>query len=88
MTAGHSADRGTQYLPSILATLVVALAPHILRLPPWMTIWVLVFWGYAWGIARRGWLTPSEKVRRVGFNPNGFNNGVRLGIDDAEVIAG
>lgn len=58
-------DRGTQYLPYILLALVAALAPHVFRLPPWIPVWVLGFWGYAWGIARRGWLTPGTKTRQI-----------------------
>lgn len=65
MIANRHPDRGTQYLPYILAALVVALAPHVLRMPLWIFAWVLGFWGYAWGIATRGWLTPGAKTRQV-----------------------
>lgn len=65
MTATQSAERGTQYLPYILAALIVALTPHILRLPLWIIAWVLGFWGYALGIARRGWLTPTGRIRQM-----------------------
>ncbi len=65
MIADRQPDRGTQYLPYILAALVVALAPHTVRLPLWIPAWVLGFWGYAWGIARRGWLTPGVKTIQI-----------------------
>ena len=65
MTANHSGDRGTQYLSYILTALVVALVPHMFRLPLWIIAWVLGFWSYAWGIARRGWLTPAGRTRQI-----------------------
>ena len=68
-------DRGTRYLPYILIALVVALAPHVLRLPVWILAWDLIFWGYAWGIARRGWLTPGTKTRQL-FTLCGFIGGL------------
>ena len=75
MIAARHPDRGTQYLPYILGALVVALAPHVLRLPVWILAWVLGFWGYAWGIAKRGWLTPGVKTRQV-LTLCGFAGGV------------
>lgn len=83
-----SPDRGTQSLPYILAALVVALAPHVFRLPLWILAWVLGFWGYAWGIARRGWLVPGTKTRQVltlagltvGLATYGFSFGLDAGV--------
>ena len=68
-------DRGTQYLPYMLLALIVALAPHVLRLPMWILAWDLFFWGYAWGIARLGWLTPGPKTRQL-FTFCGFIGGL------------
>ena len=83
-----SPDRGTQYLSYILTALVVALAPHVLRLPLWILAWDLVFWGYAWGIARRGWLMPAARTRQVmtlaglmvGLATYGFSFGLDAGV--------
>ena len=92
----HSPDRGTQHLPYILTALVVALAPHVLRLPLWILAWVLGFWGYAWGIARRGWLVPTAKTRQmmtlaglvVGLATYGFSFGLDAGVGLLALMVG
>ena len=92
----HSPDRGTQYLPYILTALVVALAPHVLRLPPWILAWVLGFWGYAWGIARRGWLMPGTRTRQmmtlagliIGLATYGFSFGLDAGVGLLALMVG
>ncbi len=75
MSGKQSLDRGTQYLPYILASLAVALVPHVLRLPFWIVAWVFGFWGYAWGISKRGWLTPGDRPRQI-LTLCGFAGGV------------
>lgn len=92
----HAPDRGTQYLPYILAALVVALAPHVLRLPLWILAWVLGFWGYAWGIARQGWLEPGPKTRQtmtlaglvIGLATYGFSFGLDAGVGLLALMVG
>jgi len=92
----HAPDRGTQYLPYILTALVVALAPHVLRLPLWILVWVLGFWGYAWGIAQRGWLVPGTNTRQmmtlagliVGLATYGFSFGLDAGVGLLALMVG
>lgn len=47
-------------LPPLLGALLVAGMPHFFRLPPWITAWCLLLWGYALAGARRSWIRPGR----------------------------
>ncbi|RJP46368.1 MAG: DUF3488 domain-containing protein [Desulfobacteraceae bacterium] len=49
----------------ILAALVVAIFPHIGRLPPWIIFWCVVMWGYILLSFRFNWPRPGKNLRRV-----------------------
>ena len=58
------ADKG-RYTAPLLAALVIALAPQVIRLPLWITAWCLALWGYALISVKRQWSPPGGSVRRV-----------------------
>ncbi len=47
-------------IPSIIAALIVAMAPHIGRLPPWIVIWCASMWGYMLLSVRFRWPRPNR----------------------------
>lgn len=49
----------------ILAALVVAIFPHIGRLPPWIIFWCVIMWGYILLSFRFNWPRPGKNLRRV-----------------------
>ena len=51
-------------LPILLA-LVVAILPHIVRLPPWIILWCGVMWGYLVLSFRFRWKRPGKTLRRI-----------------------
>ncbi|GAB7079289.1 transglutaminase TgpA family protein [Megalodesulfovibrio paquesii] len=52
-------------LEAVVAFLALALAPHALRLPPWITGLCLAAWGYALATPRRGWRLPGRRLLQV-----------------------
>ena len=48
-------------LPIIIA-LVVAIAPHVPGLPPWMVFWCLGFWGYFFMAMKKHWPLPGRWI--------------------------
>lgn len=51
--------------PVVLAALGLAYAPHILRLPIWVTGFIALAWSYAWGMHLRGWPVPPRLIRAL-----------------------
>lgn len=47
----------------ILIALIVAIFPHIGRLPLWITLWCVVMWGYMLLSFRFKWSWPGKKIR-------------------------
>ncbi|MCG8566730.1 MAG: transglutaminaseTgpA domain-containing protein, partial [Desulfobacterales bacterium] len=56
-------DRPRHIIPIIFA-LVVAIAPHVPDLPPWITLWCLVMWGYMLLHLKTGWPLPGPWLCR------------------------
>ncbi len=56
--------RTNTYLPIVFA-LVVAIFPHITRLPLWITLWCAGMWGYLLLAVRYRWPLPGKNPRRV-----------------------
>ena len=52
-------------IPAILVALVFAVIPYWLRLPIWITVWCLFFWGYASQITYRNWPPPKPWLRQT-----------------------
>jgi len=54
----------TQYnrhpIPFIIGALIVAMAPHIGRLPPWIVAWCISMWGYMLLSIRFQWPRPNR----------------------------
>jgi len=53
-----------RHLPFLLVILAVALAPHGLHLPLWISVWCLALWGYCWRRNRKGMPPPLPAVSR------------------------
>jgi len=49
----------------ILIALIVAIFPHIGRLPLWITLWCAVMWGYMLLSFKFNWPWPGKNIRRV-----------------------
>ncbi|RJP85929.1 MAG: DUF3488 domain-containing protein [Desulfobacteraceae bacterium] len=49
----------------ILFALVVAILPHIVRLPLWIIFWCAGMWGYQVGTLKSGWPGPGIVLRRI-----------------------
>jgi len=52
-------------IPAILVALVVAVIPYWVRLPIWITVWCLFFWGVASQTAYRNWPRPKPWLRQL-----------------------
>jgi len=69
----------------ILFALVVAILPHIVRLPLWIILWCAGMWGYLVLSLRFGWPGPGKVIRRVltaiGLGGLLLTYSVRLGPD-------
>lgn len=52
-----------KYLPHIILALVVAILPHLARLPAWIIIWCAGMWGYILISLRFQWSRPTRRVR-------------------------
>jgi len=52
-----------QYLPPILTALIVAILPHLGRLPLWVIAWCAFMWGYVLISLRNNWPWPNRWVR-------------------------
>lgn len=52
-----------KYLPHIILALVVAILPHLTRLPAWIIIWCAGMWGYILISLRLQWPRPTRWVR-------------------------
>jgi protein-glutamine gamma-glutamyltransferase len=76
-------------LPPLLGALLVAAGPHLFRIPPWITAWCFLLWGYALAGANRpwrrpaGWCCPGMAV--VGFGVVLISFG---GISDSDAYVG
>lgn len=53
------------YIRPLIIALAVALAPHVISLPLWVTVWCALMWSYmAWGVAKgKPW--PNAKIRHL-----------------------
>ncbi len=60
---GGRPSRPERLVKPVLAAVVVAYLPHALRLPPWITLFVLTGWGYLLLAGRRGWTMPGQRSR-------------------------
>ena len=49
----------------ILAALIVAIFPHITRLPLWIVLWCTFMWGYLVLSVTYQWPQPGKTVRRI-----------------------
>ena len=56
-------DREKQEVIPIIAALVVAIAPHVTRLPLWINLWCFIMWGYMLLRLKTGWPLPRPAVR-------------------------
>ncbi len=54
-----------KYVPALTAALIVAVIPHALQLPLWITAWCACMWGYLLVSLRYGWPRPSRPVRTL-----------------------
>lgn len=64
-------ERKTEINSLITAALFIAAAPHFTRLPIWVTVWCLLFWGFGILRDRSGWRFPSKTVLPL-FSVCGF----------------
>ena len=55
--------RTNTYQP-IITALVVAIFPHITRLPVWITLWCACMWGYLLFAVKYRWPRPGKNLRR------------------------
>ena len=69
-----------RFILLVLLAFSVAFVPHIFRLPLWITLWCLVFWGYRAGAAVWGWPLPWRTLK-LGLTVSGvFLVGIHYGI--------
>ena len=54
-----------KYLPHIILALVVAIVPHLTRLPLWIILWCAGMWGYILISLRFQWVRPNRTVRII-----------------------
>ena len=54
-----------KYLPHIVLALVVAILPHMVRLPAWIIVWCAAMWGYILVSMRFRWSRPNRTVRII-----------------------
>ncbi len=54
---------GQKHMPQIILALVVAILPHVVRLPVWIVLWCASIWGYLLWSLRYGWPIPGRGVR-------------------------
>ncbi|MFW5734403.1 MAG: transglutaminase TgpA family protein [Oceanidesulfovibrio sp.] len=81
---------------TVVLVLVCSLAPHLLRMPPWLIVWCLFFWTYAVLGRVRRWPMPGPNllvVLAVGGNSAvflsvGFTNLFGLGLAALAVLLG
>ncbi|MFC1853825.1 DUF3488 domain-containing protein, partial [candidate division CSSED10-310 bacterium] len=57
--------RVDQYIPLLITTQMIALSPHLSRLPLWIILWCLVFWGYTVLGVKNTWPLPPKLLRQV-----------------------
>src|SRR6056297_1765843 len=50
-----------KYLPHVISALIVAILPHLSRLPVWIVVWCLLMWGYELLLLRFQWRRPGRK---------------------------
>ena len=49
----------------IIAALIVAIFPHIIRLPAWIILWCALMWGYLLFSIKYQWPRPGKNLRRI-----------------------
>jgi len=54
-----------KFIPPIVGALLVAMVPHVLRLPVWVVAWCLGCWGYSLLAVKKGWPWPNQPTRLV-----------------------
>ncbi len=54
-----------RYIPPIIVALVVAILPHLGRLPFWIIAWCAFMWGFLLLSIRSGWPRPGKWLSRV-----------------------
>ncbi|MFW6011889.1 MAG: transglutaminase TgpA family protein [Desulfosalsimonas sp.] len=52
-----------KYIPALTGALFIAILPHALTLPVWITAWCALMWGYLLASLRFGWPRPKRKTR-------------------------
>lgn len=50
---------------SIIAALIVAIFPHIIRLPAWIILWCALMWGYLLLSLKYQWPQPGKNIQRI-----------------------
>ena len=55
----------SRYMPPIIGALVVAILPHLARLPVWVIAWCAVMWGYLLWSLRSDRYRPGKWLSRV-----------------------
>jgi len=53
------------HLVPLVGALIIAIAPHVSRLPLWITAWCSVMWGYQLLSRPYGWRMPTPFVRQM-----------------------
>ncbi|MBW1842048.1 MAG: DUF3488 domain-containing protein, partial [Deltaproteobacteria bacterium] len=80
----------------ITGVLLFAIFPHISRLPFWIPVWCLYFWGYAFLAMRYQWYWPGRAIRLlltisgvlVGLRTYGFAIGLDAGVGVLSILLG
>ncbi|MCF8111302.1 MAG: DUF3488 and transglutaminase-like domain-containing protein [Desulfobacteraceae bacterium] len=52
-----------KYIPALTGALFIAILPHALSLPVWITAWCVLMWGYLLASLRFGWPRPGRITR-------------------------
>ncbi len=54
-----------KYLPHIISALIIAILPHLGRLPIWIIVWCTAMWGYILISLKFQWPRPNRAVRII-----------------------
>ena len=58
-------EANDKHIRPLIAALIVAIAPHITRLPLWVIIWCVGLWGYLVSAVRNKWPKPGKTTFRI-----------------------
>ncbi len=51
-----------KHLLPILGAILLAVSPHLFRLPSWIVIWCLAFWAYVLAASKNNWYRPGRPI--------------------------